>query len=149
MGILHQIKWHGTSPYGIPFAVVSIIDSANNLHQALACSRRFGNLSRLPEFEGLCVNLLATPNGLQLKPIADQIPPELQLKQDGYLEAMPEYDEAPVGALSQFGVLWSLFEEVDPSAETIPLNKLREAVATVANLARDLKLPTAMWIHFP
>jgi hypothetical protein len=46
-GILHQINWYGTSPYGVPFAVVSIIDAANNLHRALACSRRFGDLSRL------------------------------------------------------------------------------------------------------
>jgi hypothetical protein len=26
---------------------------------------------------------------------------------------------------------------------------LTELATTVANLARDLKLPTAMWIHFP
>ena len=78
-GVLHQINWYGTSPYVVPFAVVSIIDAANNLHRALACSRRFGDLSRLSEFEGLRVNLVATPNGLQLKPIADQIPPEQQL----------------------------------------------------------------------
>ena len=107
-GVLHQINWHGTSPYGVPFAVVSIIDAANNLHRALACSRRFGDLSRLSEFEGLRVNLVATPNGLQLKPIADQIPPEQQLEEDGRLEAMHEHGDAPVDAANQIHVFGNL-----------------------------------------
>jgi hypothetical protein len=148
-GVLHQINWHGTSPYGVPFAVVSIIDAANNLHRALACSRRFGDLSRLSEFEGLRVNLVATPNGLQLKSIADQIPPEQQLEEDGRLEAMHEHGDAPVDAANQIHVLGTSLDAVDPTAETIPLNKLQEVAATVAKLARDLRLPTCMWIHLP
>ncbi len=149
-GILHQINWHGTSPYGVPFAVVSIIDAANNLHRALVCSRRFGDLSRLSEFEGLRVNLVATPHGLQLKSIAEQIPPEQQLEEDGHLEAMDEHGgDAPVDAANQIHVLGTSLDAVDPTAETIPLNKLQEVAATVAKLARDLRLPTCMWIHLP
>ena len=148
-GILHQINWYGTSPYGVPFAVVSIIDAANNLHRALACSRRFGDLSRLSEFEGLRVNLVATPNGLQLKPIADQIPPEQQLQEDAQLEAVDEHGVAPLDAANSIHVIGASLDAADPAAETIPLNRLQEVAATVAKLARDLRLPTCMWIHLP
>jgi hypothetical protein len=148
-GVLHQINWYGTSPYGVPFAVVSIIDAANNLHRALACSRRFGDLSSLTEFEGLRVNLVATPNGLQLKPIACQIPPQQQLEEDGQQEVLYEHVAAPVDAASQIHVFATSFDAVDPTAETIPLNRLQEVAATVAKLARDLRLPTCMWIHLP
>jgi hypothetical protein len=148
-GVLHQINWYGTSPYGVPFAVVSIIDAANNLHRALACSRRFGDLSCLSEFEGLRVNLVATPNGLQLKPIACQIPPQQQLEEDGRQDVLYEHGAAPVDAASQIHVLGTSFDTVDPTAETIPLNRLQEVAATVAKLARDLRLPTCMWIHLP
>ena len=148
-GVLHQINWYGTSPYGVPFAVVSIIDAANNLHRALACSRRFGDLSCLSEFEGLRVNLVATPNGLQLKSIACQIPPLQQLEEDGQQEVLYEYGDAPVDAASQIHVFGTSFGAVDPTVETIPLNRLQEVAATVAKLARDLRLPTCMWIHLP
>lgn len=147
-GVLHQIQWYGTSPYGVPFAVVSIIDADNNLHRALACSRRFGDLSRLPAFEGLRVNLVATSNGLQLKPIADQIPPEQQLREDGHLEALHASGDTPVAAVSHIHVLGTTCDAVDLAAATIPMNRLQEVASTVANLARDFKRPTTMWIHF-
>ena len=148
-GILHQIKWHGKSPSGVPFAVVSIIDEANNLHRALACSLRFGDLQHLSEFEGLRVNLVATPNGLQLKPIADQIPPEQQLQEDAHLEAMDKQGVTPLDAANSIHVMGASFDAADPAAETIRLNRLQEVAATVAKLARDLRLPTCMWIHLP
>jgi len=151
-GVLHHIKWQGTSPYGIPFAVVTIIDAANDIHPALACSRRFGDLSRLSEFEGFRVNLVATRNGLQLKPIADQIPPEQQLGEDGILDvigAMQEYDVAWVDEDSQIHMVGTSANAANPATESLPFSKLQEVATTVAKLARDLKLPTAMWIHFP
>jgi hypothetical protein len=95
------------------------------------------------------VNLVATPNGLQLKSIAEQIPPEQQLEEDGHLEAVHEYGDAPVDAANQIHVLGTSLDAVDPTAETIPLNKLQEVAATVAKLARDLRLPTCVWIHLP
>jgi hypothetical protein len=148
-GVLHQINWYGTSSYGVPFAVVSIIDAANNIHRALASSRRFGDLSRLSEFVGWRVNLVATPNGLQLKPIADQISPEQQLEEDGHLEGMDEHVGPPVDAASHIHVGAASYEAVDPAAEAISVDKLQEVAATVAKLARDLRLPTCMWIHLP
>ena len=117
--------------------------------RALACSRRFGDLSCLSEFEGLRVNLVATPNGRQLKPIACQIPPQQQLEEDGQQEVLYDHGDAPVDAASQIHDLGTSFDAVDPTAETIPLNRLQEVAATVAKLARDLRLPTCMWIHLP
>jgi len=149
MGILHHIKWHGKSPYGDAFAVVIIIDASNGIHPALACSRRFGALSRLSEFEGFRLNLLATRNGLQLKPIDDQISPEQQLEDDGILELMHDHGVAPIDSASQIHVVESLADAVDPTAESLPINKLQEVAATVAKLAQELRLPTCMWIHIP
>ena len=48
-----------------------------------------------------------------------------------------------------------LFVEEDPPASSTAASAgsapaaLTDLAITVANLARDLKLPTAMWIHFP
>ncbi|MEY3929822.1 MAG: hypothetical protein RLZZ516_1532 [Cyanobacteriota bacterium] len=148
-GVLHRIEWHGTSPYGVPYAVVTILDAANETHRALACSRRFGDLSLLVQFEGLSVNLLDTGNGLQLKPFTDQIPPELQLKEDAGLD--PDQGAACVGPNEMDDlnhVTGTTFDAVDSAAET-PVSKLQEVAATVARLARDLRLPTCMWIHIP
>ena len=66
--LLHQVLYHGISPYGDPFAVLQMIDAAGINRRALACSKIFGDLDRLTELEGHEVNLLQTPNGLKLRP---------------------------------------------------------------------------------
>ena len=95
------------------------------------------------------MNLVATPNGLQLKPIADQIPPEQQLQEDALLEAVDEQLVSPLDAANSIHVIGASFDAADPAAETIPLNRLQEVAATMAKQARDLRLPSCMWIHLP
>lgn len=146
-GILHRIEWHGTSPYGVPFAVVTILDAKNERHRALACSRRFGDLSRLEEFEGLSVNLVATPNGLQLKPIADQISPERQLKEDGMLCVEQGIGVGLDDIGDQIYVIGTTVDVANSAPEGLPINKLQKIAATVARLASELRFPACIWIH--
>ena len=135
-GVLHRIDWRGVSADGVPFAVCAILDAANATHRALACSRRFGDLSQLSTFEGLCVTLVATEHGLQLKPLAEQIPPEQQLEWDSF----PGSGQHPMTDLDEFP---------SPTTEARSVRTLQELAASVAKLARDLQLSTCMWIHLP
>jgi hypothetical protein len=144
--LLHQVLYHGISPYGDPFAVLQMIDAAGINRRALACSKIFGDLDRLTELEGHEVNLLQTPNGLKLRPWAEQS-----------IEASDSCDETCCSSPSvEPGELPDpLFAEEDPPASSTAASTGSAASAftdlatTVAKLARDLKLPTAMWIHFP
>jgi hypothetical protein len=144
--LLHQVLYHGISPYGDPFAVLQMIDAAGINRRALACSKIFGDLDRLTELEGHEVNLLQTPNGLKLRPWAEQS-----------IEASDSCDETCCSSPSmEAGELPDpLFAEEDPPASSTAASTGSAASAftdlatTVAKLARDLKLPTAMWIHFP
>jgi hypothetical protein len=144
--LLHQVLYQRTSPYGDPYAVALMIDPAGNTHTALACSKLFGDLDKLSELEGQEVNLLHTRSGLKLRPWAEQS-----------IEASDGCDEtccsSPPRVLD--GLSDPLFETDDPPANsTVPTtgsahSSLTDLATTVAKLARDLKLPTAMWIHFP
>jgi hypothetical protein len=144
--LLHQVLYHGISPYGDPFAVLQMIDAAGINRRALACSKIFGDLDKLSELEGQEVNLLQTPNGLKLRPWAEQS-----------IEASDSCDETCCSSPSmEAGELPDpLFAEEDPPASSTAASTGSAASAftdlatTVAKLARDLKLPTAMWIHLP
>ena len=144
--LLHQVLYRGISPYGDPYAVLHMIDAAGITRRALACSKLFGDLDKLSELEGQEVNLLHTRSGLKLRPWAEQSieasngcdetccsspPREL----DGLSDPLLEADDPPASSPA-------------PSTGSAPA-ALTELATTVANLARDLKLPTAMWIHLP
>jgi hypothetical protein len=144
--LLHQVLYRGISPYGDPYAVLHMIDAAGITRRALACSKLFGDLDKLSELEGQEVNLLHTRSGLKLRPWAEQS-----------IEASNGCDEtccsSPPRELD--GLSDPLFAEEDPPASSTAsstgsaASALTDLATTVAKLARDLKLPTAMWIHFP
>ena len=144
--LLHQVLYQRTSPYGVPYAVTLMIDPAGNTHTALACSKLFGDLDKLSELEGHEVNLLQTRSGLKLRPWAEQT-----------IETSDSCDETCCSSSSmEFdGLPDPLFAEEDPPASSTAsstgsaASALTDLATTVAKLARDLKLPTAMWIHFP
>ena len=144
--LLHQVLYQRISPYGDPYAVALMIDPAGNTHTALACSKFFGDLDRLTELEGHEVNLLQTRNGLKLRPWAEQS-----------IEASDSCDETCCASPSmELGELPDpLFAEEDPPASSRAASTSSAASAftdlatTVAKLSKDLKLPTAMWIHLP
>jgi hypothetical protein len=144
--LLHQVLYQRTSPYGDPYAVALMIDPAGNTHTALACSKLFGDLDKLSELEGQEVNLLHTRSGLKLRPWAEQS-----------IEASDGCDETCCSSPSmEFdGLPDPLFAEEDPPASSTAsstgsaASALTDLATTVAKLARDLKLPTAMWIHLP
>jgi len=144
--LLHQVLYQRTSPYGDPYAVALMIDSAGNTHKALACSKLFGDLDKLSELEGQEVNLLHTRSGLKLKPWAEQ---SIEAS-DGCEETCCSSPPRELDGLSD-----PLFAEEDPPASSTAsstgsaASALTDLATTVAKLARDLKLPTAMWIHFP
>jgi hypothetical protein len=144
--LLHQVLYQRTSPYGDPYAVALMIDSAGNTHKALACSKLFGDLDKLSELEGREVNLLHTRSGLKLRPWAEQ---SIETS-DGCEETCCSSPPRELDGLSD-----PLFAEEDPPASSTAsstgsaASALTDLANTVAKLARDLKLPTAMWIHFP
>jgi hypothetical protein len=143
--LLHQVLYQRTSPYGDPYAVTLMIDAAGNMHKALACSKRFGDLRKLSELEGREVNLLRTPSGLQFRPWAEQISEASDdcieprcsspSKEDDEADPLLAADDRPVGITAP---------NTGPAACV-----LTELATTVAKLSKDLKLPTAMWIHLP
>ena len=145
--LLHQVLYQRTSPYGDPYAVALMIDRAGNMHTALACSKLFGDLDKLKELEGREVNLLQTRTGLKLRPWAEQ-----------FIEAEDACDEACCSSPSM--QCDGLPPDPLQAAEGPPASSnssgtgsatsaLIDLATTVANLARDLKVPTAMWVHFP
>jgi hypothetical protein len=144
--LLHQVLYQRTSPYGDPYAVALMIDPAGNTHTALACSKLFGDLDKLSELEGREVNLLQTRTGLKLRPWAEQA---IEAS-DGCEETCCSSPPRELDGLSD-----PLFAEEDPPASSTAsstgsaASALTDLATTVAKLARDLKLPTAMWIHFP
>jgi hypothetical protein len=144
--LLHQVLYQRTSPYGDPYAVALMIDPAGNTHTALACSKLFGDLDKLSELEGREVNLLHTRSGLKLRPWAEQ---SIETS-DGCEETCCSSPPRELDGLSD-----PLFAEEDPPASSTAsstgsaASALTDLATTVAKLARDLKLPTAMWIHLP
>ena len=144
--LLHQVLYQRTSPYGDPYAVALMIDPAGNTHTALACSKLFGDLDKLSELEGQEVNLLHTRSGLKLKPLAEQ---SIEAS-DGCEETCCSSPPRELDGLSD-----PLFAEEDPPASSTAssigsaASAFTDLATTVAKLARDLKLPTAMWIHLP
>ena len=144
--LLHQVLYRGISPYGDPYAVLQMIDAAGFTRRALACSKLFGDLSKLEELMGREVNLLQTRTGLKLRPLAEQA-----------IEADDACDATccPSPSTEFDGLPDPLIAANDPPASSntsstgSSASALTELATTVANLARDLKLPTAMWIHFP
>ena len=144
--LLHQVLYQRTSPYGDPYAVTLMIDAAGNMHTALACSKRFGDLRKLSELEGREVNLLRTPNGLQLRPWAEQISeasddcieprcPSPSKEGDEVADPLLAADDRPAGSTA--------------ASTSSAASAFTDLATTVAKLSKDLKLATAMWIHLP
>ena len=119
-GLLHQVIHRGVTAQGEPFAVALILDPIGQTLTANAYASRYGDLSGLDAREGQEVGLQRTPTGLQLMPPATSDP-------DG---APPSCAATGLQPLSQ-------------------CPGLQEVATTVAAVARDLKLPTAVWIHLP
>jgi hypothetical protein len=117
---LHQVIHRGVTSQGEPFAVALILDPIGQTLTAHAYASRYGDLSGLDSREGQEVCLERTATGLQLLP--------------------PEAPNANVESAS------SATAAVQPLAHSLGL---QEVATTIAAVARDLKLPTAMWIHLP
>lgn len=147
--LLHQILYRNVSPYGVPYAVTVVIDPAGKTHTALACSKRFGDLDQLSGLEGHEVNLLVTSNGLQLMPLAEQPVSGQPQTADGPADHHREGHSLGMDFHSPFFPPDGISAEPSAAQESSTTCKLKDLAMTVAKLARDLKLPTAMWIHFP
>ena len=144
--LLHQVLYQSTSPYGDPYAVTLMIDAAGNTHTALACSKHFGDLEKLRELEGREVNVLSIRGVLQLKPWAEQsLLEENEDGTSGQPDSSFSFDGLPDPRISAGMSTASTSSAAEGSCGAA----IQELATTVAHLARDLQLPTAMWIHLP
>lgn len=146
---LYKVEAFGVSATGDPYADVTLIHPQGKTLSAQAFSSCFGDLNQLHAFEGGEVNLQVTPTGLQLRPIAEQATPGLEPfvvpghHHDGESEGSGMDSDSP-------------FFPPDPVAEGSALKQgcsttrtVQELATTVAYLARDLSLPTIIWVHLP
>ena len=120
-GLLHQVIHRGITAQGESFAVALILDPIGQTHTAHAYATRFGDLALLDSLEGQEVCLQRTPTGLQLMPQA---------------VAQPVCGSSGEPAMAQ------------ECPQSSPLDP-QEVASTIATVARDFKLPTAVWIHLP
>jgi hypothetical protein len=146
---LHKVEAYGVSAGGEPYADVALILPQGGCIRAQAYSSCFGDLNLLSDLVGTEVNLQRSPTGLQLKPIAEQARSDLEVCFDqGRDQAL-----AADGLGRDFDSAFFPSEAdpadttVSPDCCTIPI--MQELAATVARLARDLSLPTVMWVHLP
>jgi hypothetical protein len=147
--LLHKVEAFGVSATGDPYADVTLIHPQGKTLSAQAFSSCFGDLNQLHAFEGGEVNVQATPTGLQLRPIAEQVIPDPDDSVDsgrdqGLLEDRSVLDPDSVFFSSEtdlFGPPSSMGTCTKPT--------IQEVAATVARLARELELPTVMWVHLP
>lgn len=146
---LYEIEAFGVSATGDPYADVTLIHPQTGPCQGQAFASCFGDLSQLTAFKGGEVNLQVTPTGLQLRPIAEQVISDLDGSIDmGRDHGQPE-DRSDSSADSIFFPPETPFLESCSPSGTGKAPTVHEVAATVARLARDFELPTAMWIHLP
>jgi hypothetical protein len=131
------------------YADLLLIHPQGGICEAKAFSSCFGDLNELHAYEGAEVSVQLTPTGLQLRPIAEQPTPGLEPS------AVPGHHH---GRASEGSVMDSdsPFFPPEPFAEEFPLSQgcstartVQEVATTVACLARDLRLPTIIWVHLP
>jgi hypothetical protein len=114
---------------------------------ASVCGQHFDHLHHLI---GQTVRVYCTENGLKLRPLHEQ-PKEVQGHFIECLEAWDANDETyqqlriedPMGPESD----QSLQEKEGSSV--VQHERLTELATTVAHLAHEFGLPTAMWVHLP
>jgi hypothetical protein len=146
---LYKVVAFGVSATGDPYADVMLIHPQGKTLSAQAYSSCFGDLDQLHAFEGGEVNVQATPTGLQLRPIAEQVIPDPDASVDsgddqGLLEDRSVFDPDAVFFPSETGLVGA------PSLMgTCTTPTVQEVAATVARLARDFGLPTVVWVHLP
>jgi hypothetical protein len=148
---LERVLYTRESPHGTPYAVGLATDTEGKEHTILACSRRFGDLDHLRLLEGLDIDLEMTSSGPQVKPLSQQ-PAQVQ---EHLIEAL----EAGKGQMASDvripHVAKPLQQPEDREESALQgqhgthLPKLCELATTVAHLAHELGLATAMWVHLP
>jgi hypothetical protein len=129
--VLHQIRHRGVSPFGMPYAEVKVIDPSGQQHHALATEQHFGDLAQLEKWAGQEIGLKSTRHGLEVlapgqEPASDQPSGGSSRDVDSDAPEMPAFQQSLARSAS-----------------------LEEVVSTVARISRELKLPTACWIHLP
>lgn len=137
-GVLHKIEQIVPSPDGMEQVELIILDEDNELHPAVACSQRFGDLSLLHPFEGLEVQLLWNNGRLELLPLVEQESPAEQIRRDacwpplrtGKAQKAPQRSPMECGSCRR-------------------TESLQQVAETVARLAKEHSLATCMWIHLP
>lgn len=148
---LNRVLYTRESPQGTPYAVGLATDNEGREHTVLACSKRFGDLDHLRLLEGEDLDLVMTENGLQVKPLGQQ-PHRVQERLIAALEAGEgqRASEKPIPHVDQ--PLPKPKEEeglAEHAQHKTGLPNLCELATTVANLASELGLATAMWVHLP
>ena len=147
--LLYEVEAYGVSTTGDPYADVVLIHPQGGTCKAQAFSSCFGDLNQLHAFVGAEVSLQLSSTGLQLRPIAEQAMPGLEQS------AFPGLDH---GWASEGSAMEgeSPFFPPEPVAAESALSQgcsttrtVQEVATTVAHLARDLSLPTIIWVHLP
>lgn len=147
---LERVLYTRESPHGTPYAVGLATNSDGQEHTILAFSKRI-NLDHLRLLEGQDLALQMTESGPQVKPLSQQ-PLEVQEHLVSALEAGEgqRASEVKIPHLQKPAP-----EAVDRDSCAMHgqhgthLPKLSELATTVAHLAHELGLATAMWVHLP
>ena len=147
---LERVLYTRSSPHGTPYAVGLATATDGQEHTVLACSKRFGDLDLLRLLEGQDIALQMTESGPQVKPIAEQ-PPSVQEHLIAALEKGGNQESSPVRIPHLNKPAPNAKEEkvAMHGQHGTQLPQLTELATTVAQLAHELGLATAMWIHLP
>jgi hypothetical protein len=147
---LERVLYTRESPHGTPYAVGLATNSDGQEHTVLACSKRI-NLDHLRLLEGQDLALQMTESGPQVKPLSEQ-PRQVQEHLFAALEAgegqrsselkIPHLPR-PAPEAIQRG------EDATHGQHGTHLPKISELAVTVAHLAQELGVATAMWVHLP
>lgn len=147
--LLNRVEAYGVSATGDPYADVLLIHPQGGTYKAKAFSRCFGDLNGLHAYEGAEVSVQLSPTGLQLGPIAEQATPGLEpCAASGHHHGW-ESEGSVMDSESPFFPPEPIAEESALSQGCSTTRTVQEVATTVANLARDLNLPTVIWLHLP
>ena len=148
---LERVLYTRESPHGTPYAVGLATNSDGQEHTVLACSKRI-DLDHLRLLEGQDLALQMTESGPQVKPLSQQ-PKEVQEHLIAALEAGEGQRASEVKIPHLQKPAPDLTRREEPAAthgqHGTHLPKLSELATTVAHLAHELGLATAMWVHLP